>query len=133
MRPITFVIASVPDRGDARGKNRRLPTYSLLFRFLEQIKEDCQDLAVLYEAVFALLQIEMNCTQPGTRDLPPKGADTMSTREIVHTINNQLTIVMGRAALLASNVEDPGIKSRCREIENAVQTISSLLNRMPKD
>ena len=62
-----------------------------------------------------------------------KGADTMSTREIVHTINNQLTIVMGRAALLASNVEDPGIKSRCREIENAVQTISSLLNRMPKE
>ena len=133
MRPITFVIASVPGRGDARAKNRRLPTYLLFFRFLEQIKEDCQDFVVLYEAVFALLQTEMNCTQPGTRDLPPKGADTMSTREIVHTINNQLTIVMGRAALLASNVEDPGIKSRCREIENAVQTISSLLNRMPKD
>ena len=78
-------------------------------------------------------QMNTNCPQPGTRDLSLKGSDAMSTKEIVHTINNQLTIVMGRAALLASSAADPGIKSRCQEIENAVQTISSLLNRMPKE
>ena len=66
-------------------------------------------------------------------DFALKGADQMSTKEIVHTINNQLTIVAGRAALLASDAEDPGTRNRCREIENAVQTISHLLNRMPKE
>lgn len=59
-----------------------------------------------------------------------EGAEPMSTREIVHTINNQLTIVMGRAALMAETAEDPGTRSRCKEIQSAVQTISKLINRM---
>lgn len=54
----------------------------------------------------------------------------MSTRELVHTIQNQLTIVMGRAELLASAAQDPGMKKGCQEIENAVQRISALLTRI---
>jgi two-component sensor histidine kinase len=56
---------------------------------------------------------------------------SMPIEEIVHVINNQLTIVMGKAALLASSAEDQSIKSGCAEIETAVQKISSLINRIP--
>ena len=62
-----------------------------------------------------------------------EGAAPMSTREIEHTINNQLTIVMGRASLMADTAEDPGTRSRCKEIQSAVQTISRLINRMPQE
>lgn len=55
----------------------------------------------------------------------------MSTKEIVHVINNQLTIVMGRASLLACMAPDQKTRSRCEEIETAVQKISVLLNRLP--
>ena len=53
-------------------------------------------------------------------------------KQVLHTINNQLTIVMGRAALLASETNDAGMKKRCEEIESAAQKISSLLNRIPE-
>ena len=62
-----------------------------------------------------------------------QAAEQMSAQEIMHIINNQLTIVMGRAALLGSTAQDPGTRSRCKEIESAVQTISYLLKRMPKE
>jgi len=62
-----------------------------------------------------------------------EGAEPMSTREIVHTINNQLTIVMGRAALMAETAEEPETRSRCKEIQSAVQTISRLINRMSQE
>lgn len=55
----------------------------------------------------------------------------MCTKELVYVINNQLTIVMGRAELLACSAEDPRIRSRCQEIGDAVQKISLLLNRLP--
>ena len=53
-------------------------------------------------------------------------------KQILHTINNQLTIVIGRAALLASEVKDAGMKERCEEIQTAAHQISSLLNRIPE-
>ena len=53
----------------------------------------------------------------------------VSTKEIVHTINNQLAVVMGKAALLASETEDQGTRKRCQEIERAAREISALLNR----
>jgi two-component sensor histidine kinase len=55
----------------------------------------------------------------------------VSNSQIVHIINNQLTIVAGRASQLASETEDLGTKKRCREIETAVQEISKLLHRLP--
>jgi hypothetical protein len=54
----------------------------------------------------------------------------VSPKQLVHIINNQLTIVIGRAALLASESNDVGTKERCEEIENAAQKISRLLNAM---
>lgn len=53
-------------------------------------------------------------------------------KQVLHTINNQLTIVIGRAALLASETDDAGMKKRCEEIESAAQKISSLLNHIPE-
>lgn len=52
--------------------------------------------------------------------------------QILHTINNQLTIVMGKASLLASETNDAGMKKRCQEIEKAARQISRLLNRIPE-
>lgn len=52
--------------------------------------------------------------------------------QILHTINNQLTIVMGKASLLASETNDVGMKKRCQEIEKAARQISRLLNRIPE-
>lgn len=86
--------------------------------------------------------IKLSCVLPlNAKLMDPKrmqrvakeGAVPMSTREIVHTINNQLTIVMGRAALMAETAEDPGTRSRCKEIQSAVQTISRLINRMQQE
>jgi len=53
-------------------------------------------------------------------------------KQILHTINNQLTIVLGRAALLASETTDTRMKKRCEEIESAAQKISCLLNCPPE-
>ena len=53
-------------------------------------------------------------------------------KQILHTINNQLTIVIGRAALLASETNDAGMKKRCEEIQLAAHEISSLLRRIPE-
>jgi len=57
----------------------------------------------------------------------------VSPKQILHTINNQLTIVIGRAALLASETDDAGMKKRCEEIKTAAQKISHLLNYMDPD
>lgn len=54
----------------------------------------------------------------------------VSPKQVVHIINNQLTIVIGRAALLAAESHDIGTKQRCEEIETAAQKISRLLNSM---
>jgi hypothetical protein len=54
----------------------------------------------------------------------------MPPKQVVHNINNQLTIVIGRASMLAAESDDAAIKKRCEEIEAAAQNISRLLNRM---
>lgn len=54
----------------------------------------------------------------------------MSPKQILHTINNQLTIVIGRAALLASETNDLGTRRRCEEIETAAHKISRLLSQI---
>ena len=51
-------------------------------------------------------------------------------KQIFHTINNQLTIVIGRAALLASEIDDPDARRRCEEIGAAAQKISGLLKEI---
>ena len=57
----------------------------------------------------------------------------MSPKQLVHIINNQLTIVIGRAAILAAESDDARTKKRCEEIETAAQKISRLLNSMATD
>jgi signal transduction histidine kinase len=54
----------------------------------------------------------------------------MPPKQVVHSINNQLTIVIGRASMLAAESDDLTTKKRCEEIETAAQNISRLLNRI---
>jgi len=77
-----------------------------------------------------------NCQNPKVvtkQDKKKRSGATVSAKQILHTINNQLTIVIGRAALLASETEDLGLKKRCEEIEAAAHNISRLLNRLNPD
>jgi len=48
----------------------------------------------------------------------------MVTRELVHTINNQLAIVMSRADLLEGNAIDPKTRKNCEAIRKAVHNIN---------
>jgi len=57
----------------------------------------------------------------------------VSPKQLVHIINNQLTIVIGRAAILAAESYDARTKKRCEEIETAAQKIGRLLNSMATD
>jgi two-component sensor histidine kinase len=52
----------------------------------------------------------------------------MLQEEVLHRINNQLAVVMGRAELLGCQVGDTRSRDNCAEIELAVQRITTLLN-----
>jgi len=52
----------------------------------------------------------------------------MLKEEVIHRINNQLAVVMGRAELLGCLAEDTKSRDNCTEIELAVQRITTLLN-----
>jgi|GEM_PF-2348618 two-component sensor histidine kinase len=54
----------------------------------------------------------------------------MLTNEVVHTINNQLAIVMSKADLLAGRIQDQGVKRNCEEIQIAVRKINMLLDNL---
>jgi len=51
----------------------------------------------------------------------------MATKELVHTINNQLAIVMSRADLLDGSDGDQKTRKNCEAIRNAVHNINILL------
>ena len=51
----------------------------------------------------------------------------MATRELVHTINNQLAIVMSKADLLDGSAEDQKTRKNCEAIRKAVHNINVLL------
>ncbi len=52
----------------------------------------------------------------------------MLQEEVLHRINNQLAVVMGRAELLGCLAGDRRFRDNCAEIELAVQKITTLLN-----
>jgi two-component sensor histidine kinase len=51
----------------------------------------------------------------------------MVTKELVHTINNQLAIVMSRADLLDGSAGDLKTRKNCEAIRKAVHNINTLL------
>ena len=51
----------------------------------------------------------------------------MLSEDFLHMINNQLTVVMGKAELLGLRVEDRDTKETCREIKLAASKINKLL------
>jgi two-component sensor histidine kinase len=51
----------------------------------------------------------------------------MVTKELVHTINNQLAIVMSRADLLDGSTVDLKTRKNCEAIRKAVHNINTLL------
>jgi len=54
----------------------------------------------------------------------------MSCEELLHSINNQLAIVMGRAELISAQSSDQAMKRGCEEIGEAAAKIKQLLIRM---
>ncbi len=54
----------------------------------------------------------------------------MSSDEVLHSINNQLTVLMYRAELLGRTTEHPANLESCREIQAAAKKISSLIRQL---
>lgn len=51
----------------------------------------------------------------------------MLPKDLLHMINNQLTVVMGKAQLLGLEVENQTTKETCREIQAAAAKINQLM------
>ena len=52
----------------------------------------------------------------------------MSSQELLHSVNNQLTVVMAQAELLERYVASPQDMERCLEIRQAASKITRLLH-----
>lgn len=51
----------------------------------------------------------------------------MLSKDLLHMINNQLAVVMGKAQLLGLEVENRKTKETCREIQAAASKINQLM------
>ena len=54
----------------------------------------------------------------------------MSSDEVLHSINNQLTVLMYRAELLGKGKEHPADVENCREIQAAAKKIGTLVRQL---
>jgi signal transduction histidine kinase len=51
----------------------------------------------------------------------------MLSQELIHSISNELAVVLGRAELLSQAPQDPETERACMEIRSAARNISRLL------
>lgn len=51
----------------------------------------------------------------------------MSYQDLLHSVNNQLAVVMGKAELLGLKVENRTTKQECKEIQAAASKINKLM------
>jgi signal transduction histidine kinase len=51
----------------------------------------------------------------------------MSSQELIHSISNELAVVLGRAELLSQAPQDPEKERACMEIKRAARNIHRLL------
>ena len=58
---------------------------------------------------------------------------SMSSKDLLHSVNNQLTVVMAQAELLARQVKSEQNIERCREIKQAASKINRLLRAFVAD
>ncbi len=54
----------------------------------------------------------------------------MSSKELIHSVNNQLALVMAHADMLAREVRSEQDLERCREIKLAASKINRLLKAL---
>jgi hypothetical protein len=54
----------------------------------------------------------------------------MSSKDLIHSVNNQLALVMAHAELLARNGRSEQDLERCREIKQAASKINCLLKAL---
>jgi hypothetical protein len=52
----------------------------------------------------------------------------MSSEDLIHSINNQLAVVMGKAELLGQVVSNSASKETCLEIKAAAMKINKLMH-----
>jgi hypothetical protein len=57
----------------------------------------------------------------------------MSSKDLLRSVNNQLTVVMAQAELLARRAESAQEVGRCLEIEQAASKITQLLQAFVAD
>jgi len=57
----------------------------------------------------------------------------MSSKDLLHSVNNQLTVVMAQAELLARQVKSEQNLERCLEIKQAASRINWLLRAFVED
>jgi two-component sensor histidine kinase len=57
----------------------------------------------------------------------------MSSKDLLHSVNNQLTVVMAQAELLARYVASETEMERCLEIKQAASRITRLLRTYVND
>ena len=57
----------------------------------------------------------------------------MSSKDLLHSVNNQLTVVMAQAELLARQVKSEQNIERCHEIKQAASKINRLLRAFVAD
>jgi len=57
----------------------------------------------------------------------------MSSRELIHSINNELTIVLGRAEMLSCAPVNEETQRACKEIKTAAGKLNRLLREYMRD
>lgn len=57
----------------------------------------------------------------------------MSSKDLIHRVNNQLTVVMGQAEMLAREGRSEQDLARCHEIKKAAHNINQLMKAFSTD
>ena len=65
--------------------------------------------------------------RPGPVNNARVSVATMSSQELIHSVKNQLTVVIGQAEMLAREGRSEQDLERCREIKKAASNINQLL------
>jgi two-component sensor histidine kinase len=66
-------------------------------------------------------------SRPGPADNARVSVALMSSQELIHSVKNQLTVVIGQVEMLAREGRSEQDLERCREIKKAASNINQLL------
>jgi two-component sensor histidine kinase len=91
-----------------------------IFLFSEKLSAACLDLHIFSDNGFVISTAIMS-------------AKDLLHKDLLHSVSNQLTVVMAQAELLARDVASEQDMERCREIRQAASKINRLLRTYVAD